>query len=305
MAVGQSRRNNLWFGTEERMAFFPTPNRGANTGASGWESGGSTINGGGYQLNSFGSARNYLFEWPSSSTRQVAQIMKSYADGSYGRGLIYFLDPLTYTTNVFPAMWADPSMGVGIEGASLVYGLDPIGVPTSNAAVNDLPRTSAYFDLGSVTVNWRGKEEAVFIPIPAGHTLHLGSIHAQTGSGRVFYRTQSVSGGLGSITELSPLLPDSTTLVNATETSANLGVWVWVGRNANSAGSVTLTAMTARITEDARPNPFIGEGPWIGGQGHSGCRFIGKPTEVKNTGVGGGQVGFAASFREVGSWLYG
>ena len=46
-------------------------------------------------------------------------------------------------------------------------------------------------------------------------------------------------------------------------------------------------------------------GPWIGGMGHSGCRFAGKPTYVGNTGVGGGQVSFAATFVGVGSWIHG
>lgn len=46
-------------------------------------------------------------------------------------------------------------------------------------------------------------------------------------------------------------------------------------------------------------------GPWIGGQGHSGCRFVGVPTYVSNSPYAGGRIGFAASFTEVGSWVYG
>lgn len=305
--IAQGRRNNLYFGTEQRMVWFPTPNRGADVSAEGWADGGSLLNGGGYQLNSFNSARNYIFEWPSSSSRQVAQLMKSYADGTYGRGLIYFIDPLIYDTNVFPAMWADPSMGLGYEGSSLVYGVDPIALPTSGWEQNQLPVTSAYYDLSTIDDGWRGKEEAVFIPIPEGHYLVLGAIYTSTGTGGVFFRYQNSSGALGAIGPLPGIAANAATIHNVPLAHGPQvsGVWVYVGKSAAGSASVTLTALSARVIDPSRFKPSDMEGPWIGGQGHSGCRFIGKPTYINNTGVNGGQVGFAASFREVGSWVYG
>lgn len=304
--IAYSRRNSFWFGTEERMGWFPTPNRGAATGATGWESGGSLLNGGGWQQGSFGSARNYIFEWPGSSSRQVSQLMKSYADGSYGRGLIYFLDPLIYDQNILPAMWADPSMGIGYEGASLVYGLTPTASPTTSPEVNDLPMYSATYDLTGVADGWRGKQDAVFLPLPESHFMVLGCNYSATGTGRVMFRTQSTNGALGTVTQMTRLPPGGGSVANHIVAGAGqAGVWVWVGVTAAGSSSVTLSAMTARITGNPLEIVNLTLGPWVGGQGHSGCRFIGKPTEIKNTGVDGGQVGFAASFREVGSWLYG
>ena len=232
-------------------------------------------------------------------------MMKSYSEGTYGRSLIYFIDPLIYSTNVFPAMWADPSIGIGYEGASLVYGLDPIALPTSGWQDNLIPVQSSYYELATVDSGWRGKEDAIFLPIPAGHTLHLGAIYSATATGGVYFRTQSAGGGLGAEQVLTPVAPNASNLVNTTVTSSSAGVWVWVGKSAADSSTITLSAMTARITSDSRPNPNIGIGPWIGGQGHSGCKFVGKPTYIDNTGVFGGQVGYAASFIEVGSWLYG
>lgn len=308
--IAESRRNKFWFGTENRLEWFPTPNRGADVSPEGWSAGGTLLNGGGYQLNSFGSHRNYIFEWPSSSSREAAQKMQSYAAGTYGRGLIYFIDPLTWTTNMLPAQLADPSTALGYEGASLVYGVDPVGVPTSGWETNELPVQSAYYDLAGVAAGWRGKEQATFIPIPPGYTLSLGSFHSQTGNGRVFYREQSTNGALGAITALTPLASNSSQILNTFISGPSLaGVWLYVGKSAAGAGSVTLSGMSGRIIESAKiPSPqydLLREGPWIGGQGHSGVRFIGKPTYINNTGVEGGQVGFAASFREVGFWIYG
>jgi len=230
------------------MGWFPTPNRSPDLSPSGWADGGTLLNGGGFQLNSFGSHKEYIFEWPQSSQMRYAQLMKSYADGSFGRGLIYFLDPLIYTKNVLPAMWADPSMGVGYEGSSLVYGVDPTALPTSNWETNELPIKSAYYDLGSIATGWRGKEDAVFIPVPEGYTFSFGSIHSQTGQGRVYYRTQSKAGALGTVTEVTPLPTNTAALVNTFVSGVDLaGVWLFIGKAAAGAGSVTLSAMTGRL----------------------------------------------------------
>lgn len=302
--TAKAKRDNFFFGTEQAMRWMPTPNRGADVSPQGWGDGGTLLNGGGYQLNSFGSHKNYLFEWPSSSARRVAQLMKSYADGTYGRGLIYFVDPLTYDTNVLPARWADPSMSIGVEGASLVYGVDPDPLPTSNWQENDLPVQTAYYDLGGIASGWRGKEEAVFIPRPEGFSVLLGAIYSRTGTGSVFYREQGSSGGLGAEFRAPELPANASDIHNVTVTSG-AGIWVWVGKITPGASSVSLSALSARLVSQTRPKPRIGQGPWIGGQGHSGVRFVGKPTYMNNTGVNGGQVSYAATFKEVGSWING
>lgn len=304
--IAQARRNNLFFGTLDKMDWFPTPLSGAEVSPSGWGADGTLLNGGGFALNSFGSHKRYIFEWPQSSSREVSQLMKSYADGTYGRGLIYFVDPLIYDTNTLPAMWADPSMGIGYEGSSLVYGLEASAIPTNGWAQNNLPVQSAYYDLQSVATGWRGTEHAVFLPIPEGYNLALGSFHSQSGAGEVFYREQATNGALGAISVLSGMSNSSSVVVDTVVPGSGIrGVWLYVGKSAPGAGSVTMTAMTARLFRSNRSISEVEAGPWIGGQGHSGCRFVGKPTYINNTGVDGGQVSFAASFVEVGSWLYG
>ena len=304
--IAESKRQHFWFGTEQLMQWLPTPNRGAQTGSEGWTAEGQLLNGGRSQLGSFGSHRVYVFEWPSTSTAKASQTLKSYADGSFGRGLIYFLDPLIYKTNIFPAMWADPSMGIGQEGATLVYEIDPTALPTPAREQNELPVNSAYYNLASVATGWRGKEEAVFLPVPEGYVLSVGAMYSFTGTGGVYYRTQTKTGALGVATKLAPVATSSTTILNTDLQAPDLaGVWFYVGKSASGASSVTLSALTARLTTVVNPDARIKDGPWFGGQGHSGCRFLRKPTETKNGPFNGGQVGFAASFTEVGSWLYG
>lgn len=304
-------RNKLWFGTVDRMQWFPTPNRGAEVSAQGWQDGGTTLNGGAYQLNSFGAAKNYIFEWPSSSSREVAQLMKSFSDGTYGRGLIYLVDPLTWHMNVFPAHWADPSMSLGIEAPPLVPGITPAAVATSGGEAMNLPVRSAVYGLagtGAMVPSALNESNSVFIPIPEGTALDLGAVYTSTGTSGVFYSPVSRGGVAGAAVRVAAAPPSggATGIITTRVAQAPgvVGVRVWVGHISGSPGNLTLTAMLARIVAMDSPatHTSIASKPWVGGQGNSGCRFIGKPTYINNTGVDGGQVSFAASFREVGAW---
>lgn len=310
--LAENGRRKLWFGTLDRMEWLPTPNRGADVSPTGWSAGGELLSGGAYQLGSFNSAKNYQFEWPSSSSKTAAQLMKSYADGTYGRGLVYFIDPLTYNTNVLPALWADPSMAIGSESNTLVPGVSAIGTPTSGNPDLRLPVRSAFYDLGLTGVTGPetlDESNSVFIPIPEGYYLLAGAVYTATGSAGVFYSPVFSGGAVTGSTQL-PQVPSSGGTVFSsfiTASPGQVGVRIWVGKTSSGPATVTLTALSARVLEQGKAiTPATsGESFWVGGQGHSGCRFTGYPTYINNTGVDGGQVSYAASFREVGSWVMG
>lgn len=75
----------------------------------------------------------------------------------------------------------------------------------------------------------------------------------------------------------------------------------WVGANNNSESVFETRIQTGSPAKLAA----LQRGPWIGGQGHSGCRFATAPSYVTNSGYAGGRIGFAASFTEVGDWVFG
>lgn len=309
MAVlAKNGRKNLWFGTTDRMQWVATPNRGADVSPEGWSAGGATLQGGAFQLNSFSSARNYIFEWPPSSSREAAQLMKSYADGTFGRGLIYFVDPLIYDTNVLPAMWADPSMAVGEESHLLSPGATISYAPTTGNPDFQLPVRTVTYDFSSAGVMSDATlddSNSVFLPIPDGFQLVIGVLGSYSGGGAVRYSRVSLGGATSGAVAIPALSPAGTSLFSAVITPApgEVGVRIWVGKTASGAASATLTALHARLVKVG--STLSGPNYWVGGQGHSGCRFSGKPTYMNHTGVDGGQVSYAATFREVGSWVVG
>lgn len=293
----------MWFGTEEYMDWIPAPVSGATMNPEGWSDGGTLLSGGGYQAHSAGSHKVYTFSWGDAASVELSQLLKAYADGTYGRGLYYFIDPLLYHRNILPARIADPSIAIGDESATLVPGVVPTASPTIGWRSNRLPIRGAVYQLDGAAVGFPGNGCATFIPIPEGHTLRLGAFYESTGSGGVFATGQTTEGTLLAPTKLPALSPSATQVVPHAFIGQDglAGVWVWVGKT-GATGSVTLRGMTGRISSPDSPAPTVG--PWSPGMGHSGCELASWPTHQANTGVDGGQVSIAASFREVGSWRY-
>lgn len=288
-------RREYWFGTFEKMRWIPAPLTGAESSPEGWEASATLLSGGAMQRNSWASHRNYTFAWGDASSRQAAQIMQNYANGTYGRGLIYFHGALSYDINVLPAYVADPSMALDFEGPSLVPGGEMSGALF--ASTRDLPIKSVTYTIPNV-----GIENAlpIYVPIPQGYDLHLGALYAATGDGGVFASPVNHSGVTLTEVKLTAVADSDINYHPDTFSSSSYrGVYLWFGKNAATTSTISPLATTGRLYHTGAPGDLSG---WYGGQGNSGCRFVGKPTYIEYTGVNGGQVGYAATLREVGAW---
>lgn len=321
MALGR-----MWFGTEERMRWIPAPKPGWDVSMQNWNASGTLLNGGGYSFNSFGAHREFQMNWPEGEgSRTAAQIIQSYASGTFGKGLIYFIDPSARADNILPAHWADPSLALR-GGVPLIrtYPAPITSAPTSNYLTNDLPVTSATYNLALAPTGFPGVADSLFIPIPPGAQLALGAIYSFTGSGGVFYAPVNTAGTAGTAVKLPATAQGSSNLAPTLTSGGSLGVRIWVGKSAVGPASVTLTALTVRLIGDGYgtsggvygggpygSGPYGGDhapegtgGPWSAGRGHSGCRFSGFPTYVNLGGdIRGGHVSYSATLKEVGAWM--
>ena len=203
-------------------------------------------------------------------------------------------------------MWADPSMILGSEWASHVYGVVPTEAP-GPATATDYPVRAARYDLSDIPAGFRGTVDAVYIPIPEGFTLLLGAYYTATGTGGIYASPYTISGSIGA----GVRLPTGNSARPTTKFSGTKGVWLWVGKGSRGNGTVTITGMTGRLIETSRDQlgrpdlDIIQSRPWTGGEGNSGCRFLGKPTRVETSGLNGGLVQYATTLVEVGSWSNG
>lgn len=317
--MGYDDRKKFWFGTEGYSKWMVTPNSGANMGPSAWNEGGGFLSGGGFQRNSFGSHREYVLEWSGSSTYEAAQEMLDFYNGSYGDGLIHFVLPTIYDKNILPSQWASPST---LEGpTSLVPGVVPTiirdtGVKTLLAG-STFPRAGVLY-----TIEESGEPgKSLFVPIPEGFDLVLGFTGAAANADAGVFATPvaSVTGAAEAPIRIRPALntPASETPVvtDVVSGAGRAGVRLWIGKTAGESSLVQVIALCARLVPSGSmvsiPDldvpfdqfPAIARKPWVGGMGHSGCRFESPPTTVLNTGINGGTASYAANFREIGTWL--
>lgn len=309
---GYTHRNGMWFGTQERAQWIPAPLQGADTSPSGWGANGTFLNGGSFSRNSWGSHKTYTFEWNTSSSPETAQLMHSYANGSFGRGPLYFVDPLTYRHNVLPARWADPSITLDLEGRPLRTDMTIESVPTAGGVETNLPTQSVQFSRAAGQFGdgqpYPGDSQSVFIPIPAGMYLAVTAWYQSEGDMHLAIAPVGTSGVPqypftiveNDTTELFP----SSNLVYSSNNVVGARLYIWDNDGMGSSNrSVTVAGIRARLFPiDTPHNP--GQIEWMGGMGHSGCQFLGRPQMQSISPFGPGRMAFAAQFTEVGDWIY-
>lgn len=235
----------MWFGTEDKMQWIDCPLQGADVSPLGWSAEGTFLNGGGYAKHSWASHRNYVFEWRQSSARRMAQIMHNYRDGVYGRGLIHFVDPLTYDFNILPKQWAYPALMAGEANNPFLRGtaLGTVATPTNTF---NLPIQGAVVPLGSLT-GFRATD-SVFVPRPEGKVLQLWGLYTITGNATAgVYAIPVLDNG----TNGTPVRLTPTALNGGTPAEYNLttgkGVRLCVMKTSAASGTVNLFGLVARL----------------------------------------------------------
>ena len=227
----------MWFGTEQKMGWIETPETGADVSSLGMSADSTLQNGGGNVRNSWDSHKVFQFSWGNSASPNMVSLIQAYRNGSYGRGFLWFHDPMHYSTNLLPKRWADPSMAVNYEAEPLIPDANPTSVPVVSTANNYPINAAAY----SVPAGYSSQTNSTehFIPIPEGMTLLLGAVYA--GPAELYVRT------LAGVSVISAMSPSVGAVVNTAITGQP---WARIGiRNTGgTAAALTITGMSARLS---------------------------------------------------------
>lgn len=264
----------MWFGTEQKMGWIETPNTGADVSSLGMTAEDNLLGGGGYVRNSWDSHKVFQFSWGESASPQMASLLQSYRNGSYGRGLLYFHDPMHYHTNLLPKRWADPSMAVNFEAEPLIPDVWPTAVPVTSTA-NNYPIFAAQYAVPSGYSSQANNTEH-FIPIPTGMVLILGAVCTPSAGATLYIRTPA------GITDMVPMDPAAATVVNTVirdQPWARLGI-----RNTPGAGTLTITGISARLADsvpEGEGSPFS----FTNIMTHGSFEVAGAPLTVRTNGV--------------------
>lgn len=164
----------MYFGTKERMAWVKCPAINADISKVGWSASATYINGGAFVRKSSTGHKEIGFSWNLAKQAELDTIL-DYADGLYGDGPFYFLDPFATTNNLFPQYWAAPRLAAE-DAPLLIKGQTPSLTATPGNTIN-LPTMSA-----SYTCHYGDTYASMYFPIPSGYALNLGIFGNTTGT---------------------------------------------------------------------------------------------------------------------------
>jgi len=272
--------NEMYFGNKERMAWVKAPAVDTDISKVGWNAEGIFLRGGAYARKSTTSHKRYQFAWNLASQEDIYEVL-DYADGLYGDGLIYFLDPFASETNLLPSFWAAPRLQAE-DAPSLVIDKIPTLVNTATNT-NNYPTKSAVYTL--VAGDTFAK---LWIPIPAGYTLRLGVHGSATNTATVNFLPDG-----GSVAAITTLSATTTQLTNVAVTGVT-GVTL----SAQGEGQLTLAGLVVQVLPTSAAAPT---GAFISGRGHSGCRFVSSP-QIQGYSSALDKVGATAILVETGAW---
>ena len=280
----------MWFGTRVFMQEVPDPTPDLEYPDTGWEASTQYENGGLGVSQSVSKHGEYLLTWDVMERAEVRKIT-DYADGVYGTGLIYWLDPVAIDQNVLPQSWAVPALAAE-DAIPLVGDARPATTDNTNFS-QGYPAKKAVYTVTDASVS-----RSIFIPIPTGYVAWVG-VHGET-SAQDFIKVTPYVGAVAGTPVYPTILGVATATRVNTEISAATGMELSVDvSEAGEGASFTVTGMIVQILPDG-DTPETGG--FISGQGHSGCRFMGRPVKTPY-GTRNNLVGLSVKLGEVGEWL--
>lgn len=278
----------MWFGNRAYMQWVPAPAINADFSRVGWGTKTQFLNGGASVRRSYSAHKEYNLSWNLTS-RDYLRPITDYAEGIYGDGPIYFLDPMAVDKNLLPQQWATPSMAL-LDGMPLIRDVTPVAVDYNTV-------TNGYSNRG-VTYTAVGVSEKLWIPIAPGHTLWLGFRGSVTGSGAVLVTPTN-----GSLTYAPLVLPptsetDQNRVNIALPVDTYDGVELSLRITGNATDTVTLRGLMAQMVPVGY-TPTTGG--FVSGQGHSGLQFESQPvTSAYSAALD--KVGMNAKLVETTAW---
>jgi hypothetical protein len=258
--------DGVWFGTKHSMRWIDCPAVDIAAGKQGWQAQAGFLNGGAWSRRSKTAAKRYALSWNMRNYEDVRPVL-DYADGLYGDGYIYYVDP--FASNIFPSYWAAPFQNY-YDGPAIVNDTRPTLI-TNPSSTNGYPVESVQY-----TITSTAKVPSVFLPIPEGYTIHIGA-HGSLQSGNATVTVTPVVSSIanGTTVNLTLLTAASATRTNYSLAKSAGYIGVIVSLKSTSTGVIQLDGLIAQLLKDG---VAATTGGFLSGQGSSGLQFAEQPT---------------------------
>lgn len=287
----------VYFGNAQSQCWIPAPLTGLRVDSTGFSVENQLLSGRTYLKRSGANSRAFSVSWNGSLNAETREnslhTIKDYADGIYGAGPFYWLDPYAVDTNLLPPHWASPMLSLGDWPSISSVGTQSLVSSASN---------TKNYPYQSLKLAFSGAAESTTthrIIIPAGYKLHFG-VHGvlASGSATVSLRQYPRAGGSAVVID-APILANNSairtnTQVNGTTYSM---VDIFIRNTSSSASDLRISGMIAQVLPETESVP---QGEFWSGRGTSALEFTQLPNiEYYSAAINDGQVGMSANFKEV------
>jgi hypothetical protein len=250
-------------GTRNQMIEVRAPSVNMPSSKQGYFNKVDFLNGGTSIRRSTAAHKNYTMTW-NSLDRDEARKLLDLADGIYGNGALYIHDPIAADRNVLPQWWATPAQGLR-DGLAL-------NAASRGGAVTT-PTNTLGFPVESIKYTvLDGQTRRVWLPIPQGHTAHVG-VYGSPGTGGTVVATPTIN-AFTDDTSVTMTLLDVTDDSRFNQTFNSLS-YDGVELSLGGVGTLTLSGIMVQVLETGITPQA---GGFISGQGNSGLQFVSQPT---------------------------
>lgn len=284
----------VYFGTADKQMWIKAPASGMSANNIGWATESQLLDGRAFVKRSNGSHKRYESTWNgslNSSDDASLQHIINFADGLYGQGPFYYLDPFAVNQNVMPANWAAPMLAE-TDWLQLTDEIQPTF--TTLDINNYFPIKYATY----VTAAAFESERKLTVIIPTGYKFHFGWHGPAAGSNtgiRIVPYLRS-TGAASTAANPAKIIAGGTTRTN-TNFSGTTYSHVEIFLATSAAATVNITAMIGQVLPDAST---VATGGFIAGKGTTGLEFAQKPTiDYYSSAINDGQIGMSVSWVEV------
>lgn len=142
---------STWFGTADDMVQISCPSTGLTRSLVAWRASGTYLSGGGFAKASGVNHQELSISWGGQSVDNLASVITQIQKNE----MLYYLDPLTITTNAMPPYAAQYVPDNPYDSSPVNTGVGNNGYPVKAAS-------------------YAAKTALVTIPVPAGQTLWVG-----------------------------------------------------------------------------------------------------------------------------------
>lgn len=286
----------VYFGNKSKQTWIKAPASGLKSGFAGYVSETQLLNGGATLRRSKASHRKFSASWTGSMNTPTFEenlfVIKDYADGLYGDGPYYWLDPFAMNQNVLPPHWAAPMLSEK-DWTDLSAGAI---VPTYTASTvnNNYPIKYAEY----VTTNNYESELKLTIIIPVDYALNFGW-HGPSGSSTSGIRIVPYLRSTGvADTAINPTRIDAGGTVRTnTKIKGDTYSYVEIFLATTTASTVKVTGMIAQVLPE---NATVAAGGFISGRGTTGLEYATFPQmDLYSSAINDGWIGMSVDWVEV------